>query len=128
MRKPLVYIASPYTKGDQALNVRFQMEAFNSLLSDNVVLPIAPLWSHFQHLAFPRLYEDWLSYDLELIDRCDILLRLTAVIPSMTYTQWESKGAKREEAHARSRGIPVFHDIRLMYNFLETGPKRPPIL
>lgn len=78
MAKPWVYIASPYTRGDQALNVRFQMRTWQELMNDEMVLPIAPLWSHFQHLVYPRPYQDWIDYDLELIERMDAVLRLDA--------------------------------------------------
>ena len=66
MKKPIVYIASPYTKGDVAVNTYFQCEVFDKILSDGRSLPVAPLWSHFQHTVFPRPYEDWIRYDQEI--------------------------------------------------------------
>jgi hypothetical protein len=74
MSKPWVYIASPYTKGDVAINVRTQMEAFDTLLTFGVV-PIAPLYSHYQHIFLPRPYQDWIDLDIEVIQRCDACLR-----------------------------------------------------
>lgn len=61
MNKPLVYIASAYTKGDAAINVRFQCSIFDKLLSDGRVWPLAPLWAHFQHLIYPRGYKYWVA-------------------------------------------------------------------
>lgn len=110
MTKPWVYIASPYTKGDQAANTRFQMSIWDTLLSMSVV-PIAPLWSHFQHLHRPRPYQDWIAYDSEIISRCDACLRLDAVDPWIAYTQHESRGADAEVRLFRSLGKPVFFSI-----------------
>ncbi|MEE9398392.1 MAG: hypothetical protein V3V31_15425 [Methylococcales bacterium] len=61
MKKPTVYIASPYSKGDPAANAHFQCKIFDELLSSGLVLPVAPLWSHFQHMMFPRLYKELLA-------------------------------------------------------------------
>ena len=68
MSKPTVYIASPYTKGDPAINAHFQCKIFDQLLGDGKVLPVAPLWSYFQHILFPRPYNDWIEYDQAMLD------------------------------------------------------------
>lgn len=96
----MIYIASPYTIGDQAENVRKQLDAANELM-DMGFCPIAPLLSHFQHIMHPRPYEDWLRIDEEKLRCCDAILRLPG----------ESKGADREEALAIKLGIPVFYNI-----------------
>jgi hypothetical protein len=111
--KPWVYIASPYTKGDCAINVRTQMEAFDQLLSLGVV-PIAPLYSHFQHMFLPRPYQDWIALDLEVIQRCDACLRLTAsheYADGTAYRQSESSGADGEVAECQRLGKPVFRSV-----------------
>lgn len=112
MGKPWVYIASAYTKGDTGINVLFQLSTWNTLL-DLGVVPIAPLWSHFQHVYFPRPYQDWVDYDTEIIHRCDALLRLDAEWPigGAVYTQHESPGADGEVALALSLGKPVCYSI-----------------
>jgi len=92
----VVYISSPYTKGDQALNVRKQMVTTDELM-DKGFCTITPLYTHFQHMFSPRDYEDWMRIDLELIRRCDVVLRLPG----------ESSGADREVAYAEELGIPV---------------------
>ena len=96
----VVYLSSPYTKGDQALNVRKQMEVTDKLM-DKGFCTITPLYTHFQHMFMPRDYEDWMKIDLELIRRCDVVLRLPG----------ESSGADREVAYAEELGIPVKHAI-----------------
>lgn len=102
-----VYIASPYTKGDAAINVRFQMQTWDELFQLGFT-PIAPLWTHFQHLHSPRPYKDWTAYDNAIISRCDVCLRLDAVDERVGYRQSESSGADAEIALFRSLGKPVF--------------------
>lgn len=100
MGKPKIYIASPYTKGDVAVNVKAQIDAFAELM-DKGFAPFAPLYSHFQHMAHPRSYEKWLEQDFEWIPSCDCLLRLPG----------ESSGADKEVELAKSLGKPVFYSI-----------------
>lgn len=54
-----VYIASPYTLGDVAVNVKIQMDMADKLMN-NGFIPFTPLYSHFQHMAHPRPYSDWM--------------------------------------------------------------------
>jgi len=60
-----VYIASPYTLGDVAVNVKRQIDAFNELMNKGYQ-PFAPLLAHFIHLVHPKSYEQWMSWDLGL--------------------------------------------------------------
>lgn len=117
----LVYVASPYSKGDPAINVRFQMQIFDELMRDGVVYPYVPLWSHFQHLMYPLPYDMWLEYDLEaIIPRCNAVLRLNAVMrdrPHQFYKQAESSGADKEVELAERLGIPVFYRIEDLYKW-----------
>ena len=93
-----IYIASPYTLGDVAQNVRAQQDVFN-WLRDAGYMPFAPLLSHFQHITHPRPHEDWMEYDLHWLEACDAVIRLVG----------ESAGADQETAHAESLGIPVIY-------------------
>lgn len=115
--KPVVYIASPYTKGDPAINTRSQMQAFDELMNDGVVWPVVPLWSHFQHIAFPRHYQDWIDYDLALIERYDACLRLNSEYPPLSYRVTESSGADGEVKRFESLGKPVFYDKESLYEW-----------
>ena len=96
-----VYIASPYSKGDQAVNVRNQIDCAEELMNLGFV-PYAPLLSHFQHLVHPRPIEDWYKFDNEWVKACHYLLRLPG----------ESKGADDEVELAIKHGIPVFASIQ----------------
>lgn len=95
-----IYIASPYTIGDTALNVKAQMDAADELITLGFA-PFCPLYSHFQHMAHPRPYEDWIRLDREWVLSCDALLRLPG----------RSVGADGEYNFAMDNGIPVFENI-----------------
>jgi hypothetical protein len=95
-----VYIASPYSKGDVAINVKRQIDCADKLMSLGFA-PFVPCLSHFQHLAHPRKYEDWIEQDLEWLLACDCLLRL----------EGESSGADKEVETAKKYSIPVFYSI-----------------
>jgi hypothetical protein len=108
-----VYIASPYTKGDVAVNVKLQLDTFDELMTLGFA-PHAPLYSHFQHMAHPRPYEDWLKNDLEWLPTCDCILRLPG----------ESSGADREIARAKELGLLVFYSIKELCKFYGKSPNR----
>jgi hypothetical protein len=124
--KPVVYIASPYTKGDPAINTHFQMRVFTELMNDGVVWPFIPLVSHFIHSAFPRDYRDWIDYDLALIDRMDACLRLDAVHKPLDYRVAESTGADGEVARFVELGKPVFYDKEALYAWVGNREARSP--
>lgn len=95
-----IYIASPYTKGDVAVNVKRQMDVASKLM-DWGFAPFWPLHSHFLHMASPRPYKDWVKVDLEWVRSCDGLLRLPG----------ESPGADAEVEYAKEHRIPVLYSI-----------------
>ena len=96
-----VYIASPYSKGDVAQNVRRQIDVANELM-DKGFCPFAPTLTHFQHFVHPRPYEDWMTVDFEWLEVCNCVLRLAG----------ESAGADREVELAGRIGIPVYHSVK----------------
>lgn len=96
-----VYIASPYTIGDAAVNVRKQMDVFDELANTGKIAPFAPLLFHFQHLVHPRKPHEWLAIDFQWVKACDAVLRLPG----------ESIGADAEVEFANSFNIPVFYTI-----------------
>jgi hypothetical protein len=101
-----IYIASAYTVGDTAINVKRQIDVADQLISLGFA-PFAPLMSHFQHMVHPRPYMVWIHLDQEWVLACDAVLRLPGV----------SAGADSEVALARQHGIPVVHSIEeLMAN------------
>jgi len=120
MKKPIIYIASPYTSGDSAINVRFQCHIFDQLLREGRVWPIAPLWTHFQHTLFPRPYEDWLEYDKALLHLYDGCLRLNVEEPGLNYIEKDSSGADSEVESFKLMGKPVFYSIESLYEWVES--------
>jgi len=100
-----VYIASPYTKGDQVENVNIQMDMYSELIDLNY-LPFAPLYTHYIHVRNHKSYDTWMAADYHWIETCDILLRLPG----------ESGGADLEVAHAEKMGIPVFYSLEELQN------------
>jgi hypothetical protein len=96
-----VYIAGPYSGGEWGTNVRKAIEAAERLFAAGYT-PIIPhtmtsLWS----LHYKREGHEWLELDYELIELCDILVRLPG----------ESPGADKEVEHAKENGIRVVHGV-----------------
>jgi hypothetical protein len=110
-----IYIASPYTIGDVAMNVRLQIDTVDQLINLGFV-PFAPLYYHFQHLVHPRVYEDWMDQDLAWIEACDAVLRLPG----------QSSGADREVEYAASINKLVFYSVEdLIRKYIEPNYIRP---
>ncbi len=115
--KPFIYLASPYTKGDPCINTNFQMRMFARFVKDGVVDAYIPLWSHFQHSAFPEPYTTWINYDLAIIPRLDGVIRLNADIPELNYFEDKSSGADGEVRFAQERGLPTWTSLVEMYDW-----------
>lgn len=108
-----VYIASPYSNGDQAVNVRnsFLMADRLSALG---FAPYVPLYSHFWHFLSPHPYEFWTKLDLEWVLRCDCLLRMPG----------DSSGADNEVKYAQMNNIPVFYSVEELAGSFGCPPRK----
>ena len=103
-----IYLASPYTLGDLAVNVKTQMDATEELYKAGFAVYAPIVHMHFQHLVHPHDYNFWLKMCYEWLKSCDAILRLPGV----------SEGADLEEREAGRLGIPVFHNmVDLEYYF-----------
>ena len=100
----VVYIASAYTNGNQAENVRAQIEVYLELINLGYC-PIAPLLSHYVEIYKPIDYEKWLQIDFELIKRSDVIFR----IPDKKGVY--SEGATKESVFAIHNKIPVVNNM-----------------
>lgn len=101
------------------MNTHFQCKMFDRLLEEGKVLPVAPLWSHFQHILFPRPYRDWIDYDQAMLHLYDCCLRLAATLPNLGYEVSESTGADAEVQTFKKLGKPVFYTIKDLYSWVD---------
>ena len=104
----LAYIACPFTKLDpkekvdcvdglaEAVSVLFGLDHF-------AVSPILHNWLPWRRHELPTAFEDWESYNLLLLSKCDDLI-------VFTYPGWrDSKGVHIERRRAIFDKKPVFH-------------------
>ena len=121
MKKPLVYIASPYTMGDVGVNLRSVADVFAELMCEGECVPYSPIVAtHLHHLMIPQSYNAWLEHCFDFIPHCDAMLRVNAVhYGFVDYIQEESEGADREVELAKELGIPVFYEIESLGHWLE---------
>jgi len=92
-----VYVAGPYTHPDPVVNTRMAIDAGEALVAAGFVA-IVPHLSLFTHLVHPHDVDYWYEYDVRLMRRCDVMLRLLG--PSF--------GADGEAAAAETMSLPIF--------------------
>lgn len=100
-----IYIASPYTIGSQANNVKRQIDA-SHILMNNGYAPYTPLLSHFQEMVHTRPEKDWMNLDLEYLKICDAVFRIIPIDDDGNIIP--SRGADLEEKIAKENNIPIF--------------------
>lgn len=103
--KPLVYVAGPFTSPSPSRNTNRMLQLGVKLIDENVITPFIPHLSFLWDVVTPQDYDWWLDYDLDVIRRCDGLLRVDG----------ESPGADRDVAFAASVRKPVFMSIEHCY-------------
>lgn len=92
-----VYVAGPYSQGDQIDNVRQAVLAGHEILMAGH-LPFVPHVCHFAHYLIPQSYETWMEFDLAWLETCHCLVRLAGA----------SLGADREVERAKMLGMPIY--------------------
>lgn len=118
--KFLVYIASPYSHGDMQINARTQILVMHKMLDDGIVIPYAPLLGHVAQIVQPRTYDSWMEFSLDILKRCDAVLRVDSEHKETNYLQIHSRGADMEVACAMREGINVFYDFDELYEWAQT--------
>lgn len=98
MTRPLVYIAGPIT-GDPWGCVRRAVR-WSSICQNNGCDAYLPQLSVLQEMIEPQLYEYWINLGLNMLSRCDGLIRLSG----------DSPGADREVEYAKELGLPIIGD------------------
>ncbi len=112
----LVYVAGPYTDlsprwlrllrrlfllpSGEERNVRIAME-HATRLRDAGFAVILPHLSHYWDKRHYASYKVWLDMDLEIISRCDVMLRIPG----------RSSGASQEVVRSREVSVPVFFSV-----------------
>jgi hypothetical protein len=95
-----VYVAGPYTNGDQVVNVRNAIEVADVLLLLNYA-PYVPHLSHFWNFLKPHEYGTWMALCTEWLSACE----------SMIVIEGYSPGARVEEAVAKQLHIPIYYGL-----------------
>jgi hypothetical protein len=109
MKKIKVFISSPYTIGDVAVNVRKSIDAFIKL-KENSFIPFSPIaMSHFIQMVKEIEYDSWLEWDFEWVKTCDCVLRLPGI----------SNGADKEVEEAKKNNIPIFYSIEKLIEYYD---------
>lgn len=96
-----VYVAGPYSRGDQVANIHDAI-VVGEVLWQRGYVPFIPHITLPWHLLYPKSWDDWLEFCLCWVETCDVLLRMDG----------ESPGADHEVQFARSRGIPVVFSLQ----------------
>ena len=97
IKRPLLYVAGPYAHPDCVLNTHNTIKAAEKALELGYT-PVIPHLSMFWHAVVPHEIDFWYRYDLALLIKCDILVRLPG----------ESSGSDKEVELAIEHGITVF--------------------
>jgi len=111
-----VYVAGPYTAGQQVHNVR-RMAILAMWLWKQGFTTYCPLLTHFLDYLYPMDYEDWLLFDMEWMRKCDCILWDRYWCPG------ESKGAEREIAEMQRLGKPVFRHVQDLVEWARDGAR-----
>lgn len=101
----IVYISSPYSKGDISENIRRVCLAGDEILKKGHT-PLIPHLSLIWHLISPKSWDIWLEIDLTLLSVCDALLRLDG----------DSTGADLEVKEAERLCLPVYNSLEEIEN------------
>jgi len=100
-----VYIAAPYTIPDPVENTHKAIEMANKLILEGI-FPIVPHLTLLWHAVTPFSSKFWYDYTLELMKRCDAVLRIPG----------ESAGADLEIKTAQKLGMPVYYSVEELLN------------
>ncbi len=91
-----IYLAGPYSNGDNIVNVRNIIDAADQLALAGYAVYV-PHLNFAWHLVHPHGWEFWIKHDLEWLPTCDYLVRLPG----------DSPGCEIELRKARDLKIPL---------------------
>ncbi|MCK5017483.1 MAG: DUF4406 domain-containing protein [Candidatus Peribacteraceae bacterium] len=110
MRRTVIYLACPMTKGNWTTNVRQCLQFAEELFTKGYT-PIAPVLTWFWDIVHYHSHEDWLEYAFGLVAVSDAVLRVPGV----------SEGADMELDYAVRHDIPIYTDINDLYKELDNN-------
>lgn len=108
-----VYVIGPIrTGGDMFVGTRNAIDAGDRLMAEGI-FPFIPHLDCFWHLVYPHDEAFWLKWDFAWLRTCHAILRLPGA----------SNGGDKEEAFAKTLGIPVFHSVEELLAWRATQKK-----
>ncbi len=107
MEKLKVYVASPYTEGDQAQNVYKALAAAEELIK-NGFIPFIPHLYHFWHIVFFHEKVFWMDLDFEWLTKCDAV-----------WVLGHSTGVVAEVGVAAANKVPIFYFLQHIIEWRE---------
>lgn len=94
----LVYVAGPYTEGLWEENIRTVIDAGDRIMQAGHTPFIPHTMTTLWALVEPKTKDEWLAIDLDILKRCDCLVRIDG----------DSEGADAEVEFARENNISVY--------------------
>jgi hypothetical protein len=104
LKRPLVYLASPFALPDPTTNLVRTVMIADNLLATGLVIPYVPHLTAFWERRSQRTKDEWYTYGFALLSRCDALFRVAG----------ESYGADREVRAATELNLPVFFSVEAL--------------
>jgi len=90
----MIYVSGPITLPNPMANTHTAIQVASRLMRLGLT-PFVPHLSILWETVIPEAYDDWISYDLRIIKKCDLLIRIPG----------PSKGADIEWNFAKENGI-----------------------
>ncbi len=96
-KRPLLYIAAPYTYPDPVMNTHYVSKVAMEIYTRSKWVPLIPHLNIALHFMRPTEAKFWYELDLHYLDHCDAIVRLPGY----------SEGADNEIEYAIHNGIDV---------------------
>jgi hypothetical protein len=110
---------SPFTKGDQFANARYQMQMFLRLQNDGIVLPFAPLAMCAVQLVTPQNHAWWMRYCLDMLRLSDAAFVCAESFDAL----YKSEGAQTECKLCIDTSKPSWDNTEELYAWAEEWKK-----
>lgn len=105
--KPKIYVAGPYRVPDPCVNTNATVRIADKIV-DMGGVPFVPHLTLLWNTVSPRDEDFWLKWDLEWLEACDALYRISGY----------STGADAEVVRAKELDIPVFENLPILGDWI----------